>query len=609
MWLAVFDGLFFLLLALDTVIVFLWTTTTAFFAFLPPHTTYGDLGHWLLWLFLTFGSVLGADWLIIRRVWRAINELSASQKPTNQPMNSNLKKNVAIAIIALTVIACLAAAWFYFSKPAIKGPRLPGLVAQWSGDGRGKDAAGGLNAKVPRGITFAPANVGMGFDFKNNSTNRIIVPNAPELNFGAGQDFSIEVWIKPLPKQANFDDIMPILDKRETPNMTRCLGYELCLWGGMPQFHLSDSINSLGVIWGPSSGRDLRDGQFHHVAVTVIRNSPVGGKMYVDGQVILTFDPTDVPGDLSNDQPLRIGNHSDPAYRNFFRGIIGDVSIYKRALATEEIQTLYRKGGGVLPANTTVEAARTPDENSRQLQLKAKASHPEGLVALWSGEDNGADSVGGNDAELTDITFADGQVGRAFSFNGASSTIRIPASQALDLGTDNGFTLMAWIKPKDVNGLHPLLAWTDNGSLQLWIGVQPFQNGVLCGAVPEKGANHQLCSHPGVLTNGVFQHVALTYDKASGAAALYVNGVVVAQRQLPGQLAVRTHGDLWISRPDNRPGNWSTGRMFSGLMDEVELYNRALSADEIQSVSKAENHGEPLAEPAPSSGWFEDWMR
>ena len=60
MWLAVFDGLFFLLLALDTVIVFLWTTTTAFFAFLPPHTTYGDLGHWLLWLFLTFGSVLGA---------------------------------------------------------------------------------------------------------------------------------------------------------------------------------------------------------------------------------------------------------------------------------------------------------------------------------------------------------------------------------------------------------------------------------------------------------------------------------------------------------------------------------------------------------------------
>jgi hypothetical protein len=328
--------------------------------------------------------------------------------------------------------------------------------------------------------------------------------------------------------------------------------------------------------------------------------------MYVDGQLILTFDPTDVPGDLSNDQPLRIGNHSDPAYRNFFRGVIGDVTLYKRALATEEIQTLCRKGGGVLPASATETAA--PD-NTRPRPPAPAIPHPSGLVALWSGENNGLDSAGQNDAELTDITFADGQTGRAFSFNGASSTIRIPASPALDIGAGSGFTIMAWIKPSDVNGLHPLLAWSDNGGLQLWIGVQPFQNGVLCGAVPEKGANHQLCSHPGVLTNGVFQHVALTYDKASGAAALYVNGVAVAQRQLPGQIAARTHGDLWISRPDNRPGNWSTGRMFSGLADEIELYNHALSADEIQSLCHAENHGEPLAAPAPSSGWFEDWMR
>jgi hypothetical protein len=66
---------------------------------------------------------------------------------------------------------------------------------------------------------------------------------------------------------------------------------------------------------------------------------------------------------------------------------------------------------------------------------------------------------------------------------------------------------------------------------------------------------------------------------------------------------------LWISRPDNRPGNWTTGRMFSGLMDEIELYNRPLSADEIQSVCKAENGDKPLAAPTPSTGWYESWMR
>jgi hypothetical protein len=533
---------------------------------------------------------------------------SSPDKPTKSinAMKAKIKIVAGIVIPTVALIACLVAAWFYFSKPAVKGPRLPGLAAQWSGNGHGKDAAGGPNAKIPKGITYARANVGMGFCFKNNSTNRIIVPNAPELNFGAGQDFSIEVWIKPMPKQANFDDIMPIVDKRETPDMTRCLGYELCLWGGMPELHLSDSINGNGVSWGPTSGHDLRDGKFHQVAVTVIRDAHDGGKMYVDGRVILTFDPTDVPGDLSNDQPLHIGNHSDPAYRNFFRGVIGDVSIYKRALTTDEIQTLYKGGGGVLPASATETATA---DNTLPRPPALATPHPTGLMAFWSGENNGLDSVGQNDAELTDINFAEGQIGRAFSFNGTSSTIRIPASPALDLGAGSGFTLMAWIKPKDINGLHPILAWSDYGGLQLWIGVQPMQNGVLQGAIPEKGLNHQLCSHPGVLTNGVFQHIAFTYDKASGTDTLYLNGVVVAQRQLDRQLVARTHGDLWVSRPDERPGNWSTGRMFSGLMNNIELYNRALSAEEIQSVCKAENHGEPLAEPAPSTGWFESWMR
>jgi len=56
---------------------------------------------------------------------------------------------------------------------------------------------------------------------------------------------------------------------------------------------------------------------------------------------VLTFDPTDEAGDLSNTEPLRIGNHSDPNYFTFFHGIINEVSLYNRALSDSEIQTLY----------------------------------------------------------------------------------------------------------------------------------------------------------------------------------------------------------------------------------------------------------------------------
>lgn len=87
----------------------------------------------------------------------------------------------------------------------------------------------------------------------------------------------------------------------------------------------------------------------------------------------------------------------------------------------------------------------------------AEGNMPPGLVALWSGEGDGKDSIGGNAATLTDITFTKGIVGQAFHFNGKSSSIRISASPSLDVGADQGFTIMAWIKPSNVKGLHPLI--------------------------------------------------------------------------------------------------------------------------------------------------------
>ena len=136
----------------------------------------------------------------------------------------------------------------------------------------------------------------------------------------------------------------------------------------------------------------------------------------------------------------------------------------------------------------------------------------------------------------------------------------IPASRSLDVGQGDGFTVMAWIRPSDINGLHPILQWTDSDNFNLWIGVRPFENGVLRGNIGSVEGNHFVVSHPGVLAGGVFQHIAFTYDKASGDGTLFLNGVIVAQRQLGRQLVAATRGDLWIAirqKPGqlvNRPG-------------------------------------------------------
>jgi hypothetical protein len=93
---------------------------------------------------------------------------------------------------------------------------------------------------------------------------------------------------------------------------------------------------------GPA-GADLRDRRFYYIAVTLARSLPIRGNWYVDGTVILKFDPTQAAGGLSNQEALRIGNHCNPNYFSFFHGIIDEVGICNGALSANEIQTLYQK--------------------------------------------------------------------------------------------------------------------------------------------------------------------------------------------------------------------------------------------------------------------------
>jgi hypothetical protein len=323
----------------------------------------------------------------------------------------------------------------------------------------------------------------------------------------------------------------------------------------------------------------------------------------------------------------RIVGTSPEKYFEFHSVLLGDLKLevknirYVECISSNATKVTTANGDSFtvsfidskLAVKTSFGKVDLPTGSIRKLAVSAPGGSlpgPPGLVAFWSGDNNGKDSVNGTDAELIDVTFADGLTGQAFSFNGISSRIRVPASPPLDLGADDGFTIMAWIKPSDVQGLHPICQWLVNGvydddALQFWIGLRPDQDGVLRVSLPGRDENPFLVSQQGVLVPHVFQHVAVTYDGRSGIGTLYVNGVIVAQREFSPGIVSNTKRDFWLSPRDDRPGNWSTGRMYSGLMDDIALYNRALTASEIQSVCAEENRGEPLNLPSPSTGWQE----
>jgi alpha-tubulin suppressor-like RCC1 family protein len=221
------------------------------------------------------------------------------------------------------------------------------LVAWWKAEGNVLDSVGTNNGSVTIGnITYTNGEVGQAFNF-DGGANRITVPDAPQLDFGAGQDFSIDAWIRANPDARGFPGVEDIVEKRFVPppfpNFSTGQGWELALSNGQLVGQLGDTTPAGPfIIFG--AGPDLRDGVFHHVALTVIRNSTIGGKLYVDGQLVQTFDPTGQSGDLSNTQPLLIGNHPDPDVNGYFNGVIDEVSIYRRALAADEVQAIYNAG-------------------------------------------------------------------------------------------------------------------------------------------------------------------------------------------------------------------------------------------------------------------------
>ena len=252
---------------------------------------------------------------------------------------------------------------------------------------------------------------------------------------------------------------------------------------------------------------------------------------------------------------------------------------------------------------------KLPANLLRQIQVSpmgGPAKSRPGLVALWSGEDNGSDSVGGNNAMLTDISFTAGKVGRAFVFNDDTSLFTVPASESLAV---SNLTFEGWILPTDIDQPRPIIEYGGGGQaspVHLWINTLGFSSsvpGAIHVVIRDRGGANALevNSAAGIVAVNQWHHVAFTYDTTTRAGILYCNGVQVGsavssiahvpQSFCPVNLGYRDVNSLDILQ----------GYRFAGLLDEIAIYNRALSTEEIKAIGVEENNGEPLPPPKPTT--------
>ena len=217
---------------------------------------------------------------------------------------------------------------------------------------------------------------------------------------------------------------------------------------------------------------------------------------------------------------------------------------------------------------------------------------------LWSGENNADDSLGTNNGKLKNgVAFASGKTGQAFSFDGIDDYVLIPDStDAEDVSFDfiHDFTISFWVKlPSDISTdaaysivskrkssdyTTPFNVGFRNGALTFTVGggaLTTSSNGnPLTGTYNFLKGNSTLPLGEWVLVDAVMQ---------GNMMKLYVNGVSVGSRTYSGKRweSNNTSPLMLGVYPPVVTGNRN---YLKGYLDEVKIYNRALSDSEIAST-------------------------
>jgi hypothetical protein len=416
-----------------------------------------------------------------------------------------------------------------------------GLVAYYPFDGTANDASGNGNNGTRHGGSFTTDrnSAANGAYLFNGTSDYIDCATAWQLT--NSYEHTIAVWVKSTKATEEAQAIAGYLSIN--------YGYGLVIRWHDGRFGM---MAGDGTSWNYASGPDVLqgDGRWHFLAGT--RSGGIT-RIYVDG-VLSTISTAHALG-LDSCQVL-IG-WSGVSGLQYFEGALDDLRFYNRALSSDEVQQLY---------------AADNDLNA-------------GLVAHYPLDGNANDASGnGNNGTLNgSLSFVPGQHGSAAQFDGASTYIEVADSPSLSI--TNSITLSCWIRTSGQNGANVgiinNLGSTDRDGFLVCLN--PSVAGATCAAdLDFNWPTVMLGLHPTVpLQDGIWHHLAMTYDGQMGH--FWIDGVVRAS-STTNYTAGMSHNQIPVTIGWDRSAEQPSGRHFNGLIDEVRIYNRALSATEITQL-------------------------
>lgn len=238
---------------------------------------------------------------------------------------------------------------------------------------------------------------------------------------------------------------------------------------------------------------------------------------------------------------------------------------------------MYSKAGTYTVKLTTTGPAGSNTKTQTGYIKVAAASTSTGLVAAYNFEEASGTTVfdasgKGNHGTISGATRSQwGKFGSTLYFDGTNDWVTINDSASLDLAA--GMTLEAWIFPTDTMDDWRCVLLKERDGGQAYSLLANSSSNQPSAVVRIGNVDHILPGGPR-LTPRSWAHLAVTYDGVT--ERLYINGNQVSSKTLSGSIQA-SNGVLRIG------GNSIQGNFFKGQIDEVRIYNRALTASEIQA--------------------------
>ncbi|MBL9173814.1 MAG: hypothetical protein JNL10_09790 [Verrucomicrobiales bacterium] len=493
-----------------------------------------------------------------------------------------------------------------------------GMILWWRGENSIHDILGTHFGTLQGDAGYGEGNVGEGFNL-DGSGDFVDTPNVESLNFGTG-DFTVEFWVR-FNATGGEQVLAEMFSGSTGPGWTFTkLGDQRL------HFYVDGGIST--------PAQSFATGVWYHLAA---RRASGVGAIFMNGELIQS-GPS--PNSADSSSNFRIGSRGGVAF--FLDGQMDEISLYGRGLTDAEILDIYRAGGGgkiadkpyfttttlpdgavgvpytapinvaitpaphtftliggALPAGLELSPAGliygTPTEavtaqvtilatsaggqtNSHAFTLVVPApacSALPGPIAWWRGQGDALDAAGTHHGTLNgNASLVPGRVGQGFSFHGNGDHLSVPDSTAWDFGTAD-FSIELWVKFNVVGNAMFIHQQSGAGSG----GFDFFYSGSLgelrFGRDPANAAISRSWS-PVV---GPWYHVAVV--RQANVFRLFVNGVPLGAEQAESGGIADVTGPLRIG------GYPSTSFDLNGFIDDLAIYDRALSAEELAAISSA----------------------